>query len=51
MRLSMPKPLSDLQSIAKRVRREIIEMTGARRSGHPRGSLSAVETLILLYFA
>jgi transketolase len=46
----MPKPLSDLQAIAKRVRREIIEMTGAAKSGHPGGSLSAVEILVQLYF-
>ena len=46
----MPKPLSELQSIAKRVRREIIEMTGAAKSGHPGGSLSAVEILVQLYF-
>jgi transketolase len=46
----MPKPLSDLQSIAKRVRRAIIEMTGAAKSGHPGGSLSAVEILVQLYF-
>jgi transketolase len=46
----MPKPLSDLQAIAKRVRREIIEMTGAAKSGHPGGSLSAVELVVELYF-
>jgi transketolase len=46
----MPKPLSDLQDIAKRVRREIVEMTGAAKSGHPGGSLSAVELLVQLYF-
>jgi len=47
---SMPRPLSELQNIAKRVRREIIEMTGAAKSGHPGGSLSAVEILVELYF-
>src|ERR1041384_2296324 len=46
----MPKPLSDLQAIAKRVRREIVEMIGAAKSGHPGGSLSAVEILVELYF-
>ncbi len=46
----MPKSLDELQSIAKRVRREIIEMTGAAKSGHPGGSLSAVEILVELYF-
>jgi transketolase len=46
----MPKSLAELQNIAKRVRREIIEMTGAAKSGHPGGSLSAVEILVELYF-
>ena len=46
----MPKPLAELQDIAKRVRREIVEMTGAAKSGHPGGSLSAVEILVELYF-
>ncbi len=46
----MPKSLAELQDIAKRVRREIIEMTGAAKSGHPGGSLSAVEIVVELYF-
>ena len=46
----MPKSLAELQQIAKRVRREIIEMIGAAKSGHPGGSLSAVEILVELYF-
>ena len=46
----MPKPLSELQNIAKRIRREIIEMIGAAKSGHPGGSLSAVEILVELFF-
>jgi transketolase len=46
----MPKSLEELQPIAKRVRREIIEMTGAAGSGHPGGSLSAVELITELYF-
>jgi transketolase len=46
----MPKSLQELQSIAKRIRREIIEMTGAAKSGHPGGSLSAVELVVQLYF-
>lgn len=46
----MPKSLAELQQIAKRVRREIIEMIGAAGSGHPGGSLSAVEILVELYF-
>jgi len=39
-----------LQAMAKRVRCEIIEMIGAAKSGHPGGSLSAVEILVTLYF-
>ena len=46
----MPRTVEELQSIAKRVRREIIEMIGAAKSGHPGGSLSAVEILVELYF-
>jgi transketolase len=46
----MPKSLEELQALAKQVRREIIEMIGAAGSGHPGGSLSAVELLVELYF-
>ncbi len=46
----MAKSLAELQEIAKRVRREIIEMTGAAKSGHPGGSLSAVEIVVELFF-
>jgi transketolase len=44
------RSLEQLQEIAKRVRRHIIEMTGAAKSGHPGGSLSAVEILVTLFF-
>jgi transketolase len=46
----MAKSLEELQAIAKRIRREIIEMIGAAKSGHPGGSLSAVEIVVELYF-
>jgi transketolase len=46
----MAKSLPELQAIAKRIRRDIIEMIGAAKSGHPGGSLSAVELLVTLYF-
>jgi transketolase len=46
----MPKSLVELQTLAKRVRREIVEMTGAAKSGHPGGSLSAVEIVVELFF-
>ncbi|HLK63617.1 MAG TPA: transketolase [Bryobacteraceae bacterium] len=46
----MAKTLEELQDIAKRIRREIIVMIGAAKSGHPGGSLSAVEMVTDLYF-
>ncbi|MGA3095316.1 MAG: transketolase [Bryobacteraceae bacterium] len=46
----MPRSLDELQSLAKQVRREIVQMIGAAKSGHPGGSLSAVEILVELYF-
>jgi transketolase len=46
----MAKSLEELQSIAKRVRRDIVEMITTAKSGHPGGSLSAVEILVELYF-
>ncbi|MFC1892769.1 transketolase [Chloroflexota bacterium] len=36
--------------VAKRLRRHVISMTGKAGSGHPGGSLSAVEILVALYF-
>ena len=41
---------SELQEIAKRVRRDIIEMIYKAQTGHPGGSLSATEVLVALYF-
>ena len=43
----MPKSLEELQVIAKRVRRAIVEMIGAAGSGHPGASPSAVKPLDL----
>jgi transketolase len=40
----------ELQSIAKVMRREIVEMITYAKSGHPGGSLSAVEILVTLFF-
>ena len=40
----------DLKATARRIRRHIVEMTAAAQSGHPGGSLSAVESLTALYF-
>ncbi len=41
---------ASLQEICKKIRRHIVEMTGAAKSGHPGGSLSAVEIVVQLYF-
>src|SRR5580704_4935360 len=49
-KVPMSKSIEELQEIARRVRREIIEMIYAAKSGHPGGSLSAVEILVQLYF-
>src|SRR5438552_2029312 len=46
----MSRSLAELQDLAKRVRREIVEMTGAAKSGHPGGSLSATDIVVVLYF-
>lgn len=42
--------VEELQAISKQIRRHIIEMTGAAKSGHPGGSLSAVEILVTLFY-
>src|SRR5579883_194947 len=42
--------IEDLQSIAKQVRRDIVEMLTHAKSGHPGGSLSAVEIIVTLFF-
>jgi transketolase len=39
-----------LEEIAKIIRRHIIVMLGEAKSGHPGGSLSAVETVVTLYW-
>jgi transketolase len=40
----------ELAEISKIIRRHIIEMIGEAKSGHPGGSLSAVEILVTLYW-
>jgi transketolase len=42
--------VAQLQAIAKETRRNIIKMITAAKSGHPGGSLSAVEILVTLFF-
>ena len=41
--------IEDLQGAAKTIRRHIVRMIAAAGSGHPGGSLSAVEILVALY--
>ena len=42
--------VEELQALARTTRRQIIEMITAAKSGHPGGSLSAVEILVTLFF-
>jgi len=41
---------AELAAICKRMRRELIEMITAAKSGHPGGSLSATEIVVTLFF-
>ena len=43
------KSIEQLQEICKDVRADIVKMTAAAGSGHPGGSLSAVEAMVALY--
>jgi transketolase len=42
--------VEELQALARTTRRQIVEMITAAKSGHPGGSLSAVEVLVTLFF-
>src|SRR5271154_6758085 len=42
--------VAELQAISKQMRREIVEMITHAGSGHPGGSLSAVEIVVTLFF-
>jgi transketolase len=42
--------VEELQAICRQIRRDIITMITAAKSGHPGGSLSAVEIVTTLYF-
>lgn len=42
--------IEELQSIARRIRRNIVRMTTEANSGHPGGSLSSADILTALYF-
>jgi len=43
--------LKEMTSMAKKLRRHIVKMIGKAGSGHPGGSLSAVESVTALYFS
>jgi len=47
---SLSASVKEMKAIAKRIRRHIISMIGKAGSGHPGGSLSAVEIVTTLYF-
>ena len=41
--------LAELEDVARRCRRDIVRMTHKAGSGHPGGSLSAIDALVVLY--
>ncbi|MFN7936930.1 MAG: transketolase [Bryobacteraceae bacterium] len=43
------RDIHELEDFSKKIRRHIVEMITEAKSGHPGGSLSAVETLTVLY--
>ncbi|WP_346889976.1 transketolase [Clostridium sp. UBA1056] len=47
----MEKSLASLENIAKVLRKDIVKMVTESASGHPGGSLSAVEIITTLYFS
>jgi transketolase len=48
--MNQTKDTVQLAQIAKTIRRDIVQMITAAKSGHPGGSLSAVEILVTLFF-
>lgn len=44
-----PVAADELRAVCRRIRRHIVQMTHAAQSGHPGGSLSAVEIVAALY--
>ena len=46
----MDKEIEKLKKIALQVRKDILDMTTAAGSGHPGGSLSATDIMVVLYF-
>jgi transketolase len=47
---SLSASVAEMEAMAKRLRRHIVTMIGKAGSGHPGGSLSAVEIITALYF-
>ena len=45
------KTIQELTDIASQVRRDIVRMVTAAKSGHPGGSLSSTDILTALYFS
>ena len=43
--------IKELKEMAKIIRRDIVEMIGEAKSGHPGGSLSAADIVTYLYFS
>jgi transketolase len=41
--------VQELEGIARRLRRDIVEMTTAANSGHPSSSMSAIDVIVALY--
>ena len=41
--------VGELESIARRLRRDIVEMTTTANSGHPSSSMSAIDVIVALY--
>lgn len=48
--MTSPQKIKELEQIANKLRRHIIEMTCRAASGHPGGSLSAADIITVLYF-
>ena len=46
-----PLSIEEMKGMTRRLRRHVIEMTATAGSGHPGGSLSAVEIVTALYFS
>ena len=46
----MKKSIQELTDIASQVRRDIVRMVTAAKSGHPGGSMSSTDILTALYF-